>query len=232
MAATYWRNADPVGKRLQLAGRWTQVVGVVRDVRSESLLEPPHLLFYVPLRQNVASKFGVFVVSSRPLSEIGPRVGRAIASLDRSIAAPAVLPMRDVMDRSTSPQRIAVILVGLSGAIAVFLAAVGLYGVMTYVVSQSTREFGLRMALGAAPAGVLRLVLSRGLGVTMAGIAAGAATALGTTPLMGDLLYGVSPRDPLTFLTALTVMLGTAFVACLVPGLRAARTDLVTALRA
>lgn len=231
MAATYWPGADPVGKRLRAGARWTQVVGVVRDVRFESLLEPPTPLFYLPLRQNFAQAFSVFINSSRPLAEVGPQISRAIRSLDPSLAAYNVLPMRDVMQRSTSPQRIAVTLIGICGALAVLLAAVGLYGVMSYVVSQSTRELGLRMALGAVPAAVLRLVVGRGLIVTTAGIAAGAATAFGTTRLLGDLLYGVGPRDPIAFLVALLVMLGTTLAACLVPGVRAARTDIVKALR-
>ena len=231
MAATYWPGADPVGKRLRSGTRWTQVVGVVRDVRFESLLEPPAPLFYVPLRQSFTPMFSVFISSSRPSAEVGPGVRRAIHSLDPSLAAYNVLPMRDVMQRSTSPQRIAVTLIGICGALAVLLAAVGLYGVMSYVVSQSTRELGLRMALGAAPAGVLRLVIGRGMIVTMAGIGAGVATALGTTRLLGDLLYAVSPRDPVTFLVALAVMLGTTAAACLVPGVHAARTDIVKALR-
>lgn len=231
MAATFWPGADPVGKRLRAGARWTQVVGVVRDVRFASLIQPPAPLFYLPLRQNFAPGFSVFISSRRPLAEIGPRVSRAIRSLDPSLAAYNVLPMRDVMQRSTSPQRIAVTLIGICGALAVLLAAIGLYGVMSYVVSQGTRELGLRMALGAAPAGVLRLVVGRGLIVTVAGIAAGAATALGTTRLLGDLLYGVSPRDPVTFVAALLVMLTTTMAACLVPGVNAARTDIVKALR-
>ncbi len=114
---------------------------------------------------------------------------------------------------------------------ALLLASIGLYGVMAYVVSQSTRELGLRMALGAGPLGVLTLVMTRGMRVTAAGVAAGAAIALGTTRLMGDLLFGVRPYDPATFAAALLVMIATALVACAVPGVQAARTDIVTALR-
>jgi predicted permease len=231
MAARYWPGADPVGKRLRAGARWTRVIGVVRDIRFESLLDPPAPLFYVPLSQNFAPGFSAFINSSRPLAEAGPAVSRAIRSLDPSLAAYNVLPMRDVAQRSTSPQRIAVTLIGICGALAVLLAAIGLYGAMSYVVSQNTRELGLRMALGAVPAAVLRLVLRRGLIVTTAGLAAGAAAALGTTRLLGDLLYGVSPRDPVAFVAALLVMLGTTLAACLVPGVRAARTDIIKALR-
>ena len=231
MAARFWPGADPVGKRLRAGARWTHVIGVARDIRFESLLDPPAPLFYVPLSQNFAPGFSAFINSSRPLAEVGPAVRRAIRSLDPSLAAYNVLPMRDVAQRSTSPQRIAVTLIGICGALAVLLAAIGLYGAMSYVVSQSTRELGLRMALGAVPAAVLRLVLRRGLSVTTAGLAAGAAAALGTTRLLGDLLYGVGPRDPGAFVAALLVMLGTTLAACLVPGVRAARTDIVKALR-
>lgn len=231
MAATYWPGRDPIGKRLRVDKQWTQVIGVARDIKFESLLQAPRPLFYVPLRQSFTPMFSVFVSSSRPAAQIVPAIGGAIHSLDPSIASYSVLPMRELMGRSTSPQRIAVTLIGICALLGVLLAAVGLYGVMSYVVSQSTRELGLRMALGAGPVGVLRLIMSRGIGVTLAGIAAGAATALGTTRLMGDLLYGIGPRDPLIFLAALLVMLGTATVACLVPGVHAARTDIIKALR-
>jgi ABC-type antimicrobial peptide transport system permease subunit len=139
--------------------------------------------------------------------------------------------MREQVDRSMSSQRIAVTLLGLFGSLALVLAAVGLYGVMSYVVSQSTRELGLRMALGATPAEMLRLVISRGLTLTGTGVVLGAATALGTTRLLGDLLYKVSPRDPMAFGAALMLMAISSSVACLLPAWRAARTDPVQALR-
>src|SRR2546421_5548070 len=116
--------------------------------------------------------------------------------------------------------------------VALFLAAIGLYGVMSYSVSQGTRELGLRMALGAGAADLLRMVVARGLRLTIAGIFIGGIAALFLTRLMGNLLYKVSPRDPLAFGFALTVMIAVSFIACFLPARRAARIDPVRALRA
>jgi ABC-type antimicrobial peptide transport system permease subunit len=139
--------------------------------------------------------------------------------------------MREQVDRSTATQRVAVTLLGAFGVLALLLAAIGLYGVMSHAVSQSSRELGLRMALGASAADLRRLVLSRGFRLTAAGVALGAAAALALTRLLGYLLYGVSPRDPLAFGTAFAVMAIAASMACLLPARRAARTDPVRALR-
>ena len=139
--------------------------------------------------------------------------------------------MQEQIDRTTSAQRVAVTLLGAFGGLALLLAAVGLYGVMSYAVSQSARELGLRMALGADAGTVLRLVLSQGLALTAAGIVIGAFAALGWTRLIGDLLFHVSPYDPLAFGSAFVVMAAASFAACLIPAWRATRTDPVRALR-
>jgi ABC-type antimicrobial peptide transport system permease subunit len=128
-------------------------------------------------------------------------------------------------------QRAAVTLLGIFAGIALLLSGVGLYGVMSYAVSQSTRELGLRMALGASGSDLLRLVMSKGFALTAGGIAVGAAAALLLTRLMGDLLYKVSPRDPTAFLVAFVVLALAAAAACLLPALRATKTDPVRALR-
>src|SRR4029077_18586585 len=117
-----------------------------------------------------------------------------------------MITLQDQVDRSTSPQLVAVTLVGVLSGLALLLSAVGLYGVMSYTVSQSTRELGLRMALGAGAANLLRLVMSRGLLLTGGGVVLGAVAALCLTRLLGNLLYHVSPRDPLAFASALIVM--------------------------
>ena len=139
--------------------------------------------------------------------------------------------MQEQLDRSTSAQMVAVTLVGILGALALVLAAIGLYGVMSYAVSQSTRELGLRMALGAGASNLLRQVMSRGLTLTAAGITLGAAAALASTRLLGNLLYKVSPRDPLVFGSALVVMTVAAIAACFLPAWRATRTDPARILR-
>jgi ABC-type antimicrobial peptide transport system permease subunit len=130
-----------------------------------------------------------------------------------------------------SSQQIAVGLVSIFGGLALVLATIGLYGVMSYAISQSTRELGLRMALGAEPGDVLRLVISRGLLLTTIGIVLGGVVALTMTRLMGNLLYKVSPRDPLAFGSALAVLVIASVAACYLPAMRATRTNPMQALR-
>jgi putative ABC transport system permease protein len=139
--------------------------------------------------------------------------------------------LQEQVDRSTSAQKVAVTLVGILAGLALVLASIGLYGVMSYAVSQSTRELGLRMALGAGASNLLGLVFSRGLALTAGGVFLGAAAALGLTRLLGNLLFKVSPRDPLAFGSALVVMTLVALAACLLPAWRATRTDPARALR-
>jgi len=156
---------------------------------------------------------------------------REVHALDPDLALYEVIPLQEQVDRSTSPQKVAVTLVGVLGGLALLLAAIGLYGVMSYAVSQSSRELGLRMALGAGASNLLRLVLSRGLALTAGGVALGAAVALGLTRLLRNLLFQVSPRDPLAFGSALLMMTIAALAACFLPAWRATRTDPARALR-
>jgi len=154
-----------------------------------------------------------------------------VHALDANLALYEVITLQEQLDRSTSPQLVAVTLVGVLSGLALLLAAIGLYGVMSYAVSQSTRELGLRMALGAGASNLLRLVMSRGLALTAGGVAFGAAAALGLTRLLGSLLYKVSPRDPLAFGSAFVVMTIASLAACFLPAWRATRTDPARALR-
>jgi putative ABC transport system permease protein len=156
---------------------------------------------------------------------------REVHALDPDVALYEVISLQELLDRSTSPQRVAVILVGVLGGLALLLAAIGLYGVMSYSVSQSRRELGLRMALGANASNLLRLVMSRGLALTGGGVLIGAAVALGLTRLLGILLYKVSPRDPLAFGLALVVITIASFAACFLPAWRATRVDPARVLR-
>jgi macrolide transport system ATP-binding/permease protein len=231
MAQRYWPGLDPIGRRLQANGRWMTVVGEVKDVKYSSLLETAHPLYYVPLRQHASTVVGVFMKSTVPITAIGPALVREIHALDPNLSPSELLPMQEQVDRSMAPQRIAVALLGIFGTLALALAAIGLYGVMSYAVSQGTREFGLRMALGATPSELLRMIVVRGLALTGTGVALGSAIALGTTRLLGDLLYKVSPRDPVAFGAALALIGISSAVACLLPAWRAARTDPVQALR-
>jgi macrolide transport system ATP-binding/permease protein len=231
MVATYWRGANPIGKRIQVNGRWRQIVGVAKDIKFGSLLETTRPLFYVPLRQKFSTQVALFVRTPHGPSALTPALVREIHALDPNLAPYEVISLREQLDRSTAAQRVAVTLLTVFGALAVLLAAIGLYGVMAYAVSQSRREIGLRMALGAAPMHVLRLILASGLSLTMIGIGLGAAAALGSTRLLGYMLYRVSPLDPVAFGAALVIMLIAAVAACVSPAWRAARTDPVGALR-
>jgi putative ABC transport system permease protein len=139
--------------------------------------------------------------------------------------------LREQVERSTSSQRVAVTLLTGFGALAVLLAAVGLYGVMSYAVSQSTRELGVRMALGARAPDLLRIVMGQGLWLTSVGIVVGTAIALAGTRLLGYLLYRVSPRDPMAFVSAFVLMILVSVAACALPAVRASRTDPIRALR-
>ena len=231
MAARYWRGQDPIGKRVQVKGRWLQVVGVARTAKYQTLLETPKPFFYVPLRQNPSIPVNLTIRTSQSTGTMATALAREIHALDKNIAPSEVITMREQVDRSTASQRVAVTLLGAFGGLALLLAAIGLYGVMSHAVSQSTRELGLRMALGARASDLVRLVLSHGFTLTGGGVVLGAAAALGLTRLLGYLLYEVSPRDPLAFGSAFLVMAIAALAACLVPAWRATRTDPVRALK-
>jgi predicted permease len=231
MAARYWLGKNPIGERVQVKGRWMQVVGVAKDSKYESLRETPKPFFYVPLRQNFSRGAGLYIRTPLGPETMATALTREVHALNPDLALFEVITLQEQLDRSTSPQQVAVTLVGILGGLALLLSAIGLYGVMSYAVSQSTRELGLRMALGADTSNLLRLVMSRGLALTAGGVVLGAAAALGLTRLLGSLLYEVSPRDPLAFASALVVMMIAALAACFLPAWRAARTDPARALR-
>ncbi len=231
MAQRYWQGRNPLGQRLQLKGHWLQVVGVAKDSKYSSVREKPTPFFFIALRQNNL-RGGVLNIRT-PLAPqtMAAALAREVHALDPDIAPYELITLQEQLERSTSPQMVAVTLVGVLGGIALLLAAVGLYGVMSYAVSQSTRELGLRMALGADACNLLRLVMSRGLALTAGGVLLGAAVALALTRLLGNLLYKVSPRDPFAFGSALAVMTMASLAACFLPAWRATRTDPARALR-
>ena len=231
MVERYWRGQDPVGRRLQLKGRWARVVAVVADSTYESMGETPKPFFYVPLRQEFVRDPDLNIRTTQSLQSTLATVLREVHALDQNLALYEMITLQEQVNRATSPQLVAVTLVSTLSGLALLLAAVGLYGVMSYTVAQSKRELGLRMALGANAANLLRLVMSRGLRLTVGGVLLGAAAALALTRLLGQLLYNVSPHDPVVFGFALAVMTTTAFLACLLPACRASRTDPARVLR-
>jgi ABC-type antimicrobial peptide transport system permease subunit len=231
MAQRYWSGRSPLGERLQLKGRWLQVVGIAKDSKYSSVREKPTPFFFIPLRQNNLRGGVLNIRTTLSPQTMATQLAREVHALDANVAPSELITMQEQLERSTSPQMVAVTLVGVLGGLAVLLAIIGLYAVMTYAVSQSTRELGLRMALGADASNLLRLVLSRGLALTGAGVLLGFVTALLLTRLLGNLLFKVSPRDPVAFASAFVVMTVAALAACFLPAWRATRTDPARILR-
>lgn len=231
MAAKYWPGQDPIGQRLKVKDRWLQIVGVAKNVKYENKLELPRTFFYVPVRQNFLESNVVLMRTRETPGAIRTALAQEVHALDPNLAPIAPFRVQEQVDRKGYTQRLAATLVAIFGAMALFLAAIGLYAVMSYFVSQSTRELGLRMALGANARDLLRLVVSRGLQLTAAGIVFGGIAALVLTRLMGNLLYKVSPHDPLAFGTAFALITIASLAACFLPAWRATRIDPTQALR-
>ena len=209
-----------------------EVVGVARRSHYRTKLEMPTPFFYVPLRQNFAVQGGLIIRTRERPAPMTTAIAHEVQALDPSLAPVAAITMHEHVDRGTYTQRLAVILLAILGGMALLLAAIGFYAVMSYAVSQSTRELALRMALGAQRTDLLRLVMSRGLILTASGLIIGIVVALGLTRLLGDRLYQISPHDPLAFGSAFLVLSIVALFACLLPARRATRIDPARALRA
>jgi ABC-type antimicrobial peptide transport system permease subunit len=207
------------------------VVGVAKDSKYQSVRETPKPFFYVARRQNFTIGGGLYIRTPLKPETIATALLREVHALDGNLAVYEVITLQEQVDRSTSPQLVAVTLVGVLGGLALLLAAIGMYGVMSYAVSQSSRELGLRMALGAGASNLLCLVISRGLALTGGGVLFGAGVALVLTRLLANLLYKVSPYDPLAFGSASVVMAVASLAACFLPAWRATRIDPARALR-
>ena len=231
MAAKYWPGKDPVGQRLKVKDRWLQVVGIAKDSNYHTKTETPLPLFYVPLRQSFRVQNTLLIRTPETPGAMMKPLASEVHALDPNLAPLITDRLQDQIDLISYSQRLAVTLVALFGAMALFLAAIGLYAVMSYSVSQGTRELGLRMALGAETKDLIRLVMSRGLLLTASGAAIGIVAAIVLTHLMSNMLYKVSPRDPLAFGSALAVITIASLAACFFPAWRATRIDPTEALR-
>src|SRR5438552_5136611 len=207
-----------------------EIVSIAKNANYRTKLEPAGPFFYVPLRQNFGVQNSLLIRTREKPGAIMNALAREVHALDPNLAPWPASPLQEQIDEKSYSQRLAVTLVSIFGAMALFLAAIGLYAVMSYSVSQGTRELGLRMALGAGTGDLLRLVISRGLRLTTAGVLLGATVALLLTRLMGNLLYQVSPRDPVAFGSAVVVITMVSFAACFLPAWRATRIDPVRAL--
>jgi macrolide transport system ATP-binding/permease protein len=232
MVEEYWHGDDPVGNRFQVKGQWVQVVGLAKQAKYSSFGEAPKPFFYVPLRQDFSIGATLSIRTSLDSAVMAASLAHEIHALDGNLAPSEVITMRRFINYSAlASQQIIVALLSIFGALALLLAAIGLYGVMAYSVSQSSREFALRLALGAGRPDLLKLVIGNGLALTAGGVVLGAIAALGLTRLIGYALYKVSPRDPIAFGLAFVVMTLVSLAACLLPAARAARVDPVRALR-
>ena len=235
LARAQWPDEDPLGRRLNMGGLLT-VVGVVGDMRQMGLDVPADPELYVPLDQ-VGSAFFmgprqlVVRTSGDPLA-LAPAVRRAIWDVDPDQPVSGVRAMSEVVDAELGNRNTQLTLTGAFALVALVLAAVGLYGVLSYTVSQSTNEIGLRMALGAQPQTVVGVVVRSALGTALLGIGAGLIAAFVLTRMIASFLYGVSPTDPATAFTVAGVLLLVAGIAAFVPALRAASVNPMTALRA
>jgi predicted permease len=232
MARRYWQGRDPVGGRLRSGPDWVTVVGVAADGKYGSLSEPALSVMYFPIQQVYRADPVLHVATRGPAEPVIGAVRQAVAGLAPDLALFDVRTLEEHLRMSVAIPRMAALLLGIFGGVALLLAAVGLYGLIAFVVGQRTREIGVRMALGADRADILRQVLGQGARLAGAGLVAGAGLAALATPLMSSLLVGVSPTDATTFAATGALLLGVALAAAWLPAARAARVDPVDALRA
>ena len=234
LARTYWPDEDAIGKRLIVRmGDETprEIVGVVDDVRHSSLDAPVRAQVYYPHAQLSFPWLDLVVRSSMDPVPLVGALQREVRALDPGLPLYSVKPMEEVVSESLAGERFNTLLLALFALLALLLAGVGIYGVLSYAVSRRTHEIGIRLALGAQRRVVLRSVVGGGMGLAMLGLAIGVGAAFLLTGSLSDLLYEVGARDPLTFIVVTAVLAGAALLACLVPALRATRIDPMVALR-
>ena len=235
-AKTLWPGKDPIGRQFSRGDPATEkpftVVGVVADARTISLAKPDPMMIYVPYWYRCHSVAGLVVRTRQDPSEMANAIRQTIWSVDRSVPVPAMRALGGVVADSVANQRFEMDLLLLFAVSALFLAGLGVYGVVMYSVVQRSREIGLRLALGADRANVYRLVLRDGLFPVAWGAAAGIALTYGSGRVVSSLLFHVSPRDPALTAAAICLLLVVGAVACLLPARRAAAVEPMQALRA
>jgi len=243
VADTFFRNENPLGKRvlsvndasreeLDQAEKWPKIVGVVGDVKHLGLENRDSADLYVCYAQR-PRRIGDMIVTVRTAivpAALAPALRQEVKKLDANLPV-SFEAMGQIFARSTATRRYNVILLGAFAALALLLAVIGIYGVMSYAVSQSAREIGIRMALGAQAGDVLKLVVGQGLLLTLIGVGAGVAGALALTQLLANLLFEVTTTDPLTFVGMPVLLASVALVACYIPARRATKVDPLVALR-
>ena len=242
MAETYWPGEDPLGKRLKLGrGRagvgqnaiknWITIVGVIADARTESLANASVPLIYLSLYQETPKELAIFLRGDLNPSAIPEEVRAMVQSVDPELPVYGAQTLNDAVAASLEQRRFSMDIVVAFAVTALLLAALGIYGVISYIVTERTRDIGIRLALGAQRGRIMGMVLRQGLGLAMAGAALGLVGSVIVSHLMAGLLYGVMPTDPLTFVGVTLVLTGVALVACYIPARRAMRVDPMIALR-
>ena len=236
MAQQLWPHDDPIGQRvrygdLKSTSPWETVVGVVGRVKQYALDADARIAFYRPHTQSSARSMYLVVRSDIDATTLASAVTKEIRALDPDLPVSNVRTMTSRVDESLVRRKFSMMLLGLFAGLAFVLAAIGIYGVMAYLVSQGTQEIGIRMALGATPSAILGLVLRQGLTIALAGVTIGIGAAIGLTRLMRGLLFGVEPVDPVTFAATSLALAVTALLACYLPARRAAQTTPGVVLR-
>lgn len=231
----YWKGENPVGQQLKFGfGRGVDgvtIIGVVGDIKSDGLEAPsvPHI--YVPLGQFAPVNAVVFLRSKVTAEQLGEAVRHEVESVNANVPVHSISSMDDIIARSMADRRFALELLGVFAAVALLLAAVGIYGVMSYSFSQRTHEVGVRVALGAQRPDILRMALGEGMRIVFIGLAMGLIGAAIVTRAFRSMLFSIAPGDPTTFLTVSAILASVAFLACYIPAQRATRVDPLTALR-
>ncbi len=236
LAQRYFPNQNPLGRQMKFGFPpktevSREIVGIVGDVRDESLGKKPGPMMYVPFAQAPLYGGEVVVRSSLSATSIAANIRQATHAIDKDLPVTDIASFSDMLGKSVSQERFRTFLLGSFAAIALVLAAVGIFGVISYSAAQRTHEIGVRMALGAQPRDVLRLILGQGAKLALAGLGIGIVAALLLTRLMASMLYSISATDPVTFIAVAILLLGVALLACYIPARRAMRVDPMVALR-
>jgi predicted permease len=237
MADQLWPNQDPIGKRIKFPGNdqnpqpWRSIVGVVNDVSQYALDQKAPMQIYLPHKQFPTSFNTIVVKTAGDPETMTASVRGAILSVDKDQAVYNVATLQQLQADSISIRRFFMLLLVVFAVLALTLAVIGIYGVISYAVTQRTQEIGIRMALGAGAAEVMKLVLRSGMTLAVIGVLIGLAGAFGLTRLLATLLFGVRPTDALTFVIVSVAVIGAALLACYIPARRATKVDPLVALR-
>jgi len=231
MAGRYWPGGDALGRRIKLTKDWLEIVGIAKDVKNRSLSEAPQPFLYLPLLQDYRSNMILVARTPTEPQQVSKSVRAVVAALDPGIPIFDVKTLEEHVGVSLYLQRMAATLLSIFGLLALSLAAIGLYGVMAYSVSQRTRELGIRVSVGAERHDIFKLILGQGLAMSVVGLLAGLVAALAVTRLTANLLYGVSATDPVTFIVIALLLLCVTLLACYFPARRATKVDPIIALR-